>query len=90
MVGLPGLATDVMTVSQTLTFRTNLYKLKEEREIEPVTFLNMVSSLLYEKRSVLSPISYTMTSCPTILTLGYAWDTQFWSLLRGANYRGTR
>ena len=50
MVGLPGLATDVLTVSQKLKFRTSLYQLREEREIRPVTFMNMVSSLLYEKR----------------------------------------
>lgn len=50
MVGLPGLATDVMTVSQKLTFRTNLYKLREERDIRPQTFMNMISSLLYERR----------------------------------------
>eukprot|EP00035_Acanthoeca_spectabilis_P035064 m.32311 g.32311 ORF g.32311 m.32311 type:complete len:205 (-) comp7036_c1_seq1:68-682(-) len=50
MVGLPGLATDVLTVSQKLTYRCNLYKLKEEREMRPTTFMNAVSSLLYEKR----------------------------------------
>lgn len=50
MVGLPGLATDVMTVSQKLKFRCNLYELREEREMKPLTFMNMVSSLLYEKR----------------------------------------
>eukprot|EP00040_Diaphanoeca_grandis_P038871 m.257579 g.257579 ORF g.257579 m.257579 type:complete len:205 (-) comp35439_c0_seq1:364-978(-) len=50
MVGLPGLATDVLTVSSKLDFRTNLYKLREERDMEPATFMNMISSLLYEKR----------------------------------------
>ena len=33
-----------------MTFRHNLYKLREEREMKPVTFLNAVCSLLYEKR----------------------------------------
>ncbi|TIB81278.1 NAD(P)-binding protein [Wallemia mellicola] len=44
-VGLPGLASDVLTL-----FRTNMYKLKEGREIEPNTFAHLVSSTLYERR----------------------------------------
>ncbi len=35
-----------------MTFRHNMYKLKEEREMSPKTFLNAVCSLLYEKRCV--------------------------------------
>jgi len=50
MVGMPGLATDVLTVSQKLQFKVNLYKLREEREIKPKTFMNLISSVLYEKR----------------------------------------
>lgn len=49
-VGLPGLATDVQTVSQRLKFRLNLYELRENRRIKPKTFLSMVSNLLYERR----------------------------------------
>lgn len=49
-VGLPGLATDVQTVSQKLRFRLNLYELRENRNIKPKTFMSMVSSLLYERR----------------------------------------
>jgi len=49
-VGLPGLATDVQTVSQRLKFRLNLYELRENRQIKPKTFLSMVSNLLYERR----------------------------------------
>lgn len=49
-VGLPGLATDVQTVSQRLNFRLNLYELRENRKIKPKTFLSMVSNLLYERR----------------------------------------
>ncbi|CAN0495201.1 unnamed protein product, partial [Ectocarpus sp. 12 AP-2014] len=37
-VGLPGLATDVITMKELLTFRLNLYRLREEREIKPETF----------------------------------------------------
>lgn len=48
--GLPGLATDVLTVSDKLRFRINLYKLREEREIEPKTLVSLISSMLYEKR----------------------------------------
>lgn len=49
-VGLAGLATDVQTVSNRLKFRLNLYTLRENRDIKPETFMNMVSHLLYEKR----------------------------------------
>lgn len=49
-VGLPGLATDVQTVSQRLKFRLNLYELRENRHIKPKTFMSMVSNLLYERR----------------------------------------
>lgn len=49
-IGLPGLATDVQTVSQRLKFRLNLYELRENREIKPKTFMSMVSNLLYERR----------------------------------------
>jgi len=49
-VGLPGLATDVQTVSQRLKFRLNLYELRENRQIKPKTFMSMVSNLLYERR----------------------------------------
>ncbi|ORZ39920.1 nucleophile aminohydrolase [Catenaria anguillulae PL171] len=48
--GLAGLGTDVQTLSERFRFKTNMYKLKEEREIEPKTFTHMVSSTLYEKR----------------------------------------
>jgi len=33
-----------------LVFRSNLYKLREERELSPEAFAAMLSSLLYEKR----------------------------------------
>lgn len=49
-LGLPGLATDVQTVSQRLKFRLNLYELRENRRIKPRTFMSMVSNLLYERR----------------------------------------
>lgn len=49
-VGLAGLATDVQTLRNLLEFRTNHYKLKEEREISVQTLSHLLSTLLYEKR----------------------------------------
>jgi 20S proteasome subunit beta 3 len=49
-VGLTGLATDVLSVCQTLTMKCNLYKLQENREIKPLAFAGLLSTLLYEKR----------------------------------------
>ena len=51
-LGLAGLATDVQTVHQRLNFRAELYKLREEREIDFNVMLSMVSNILYERRSV--------------------------------------
>lgn len=50
MFGLPGLATDVLTLSERFRFKINMYKLREERDIEPETFAHMLSATLYEKR----------------------------------------
>lgn len=49
-LGLTGLATDVLTLKEDFRLKNNLYKLREEREIEPRTLANLVSSSLYEKR----------------------------------------
>ncbi|EKM53269.1 uncharacterized protein PHACADRAFT_259498 [Phanerochaete carnosa HHB-10118-sp] len=49
-VGLPGLATDVTTLREQFRYRVNMYTIKEEREIEPQTFAQLVSSTLYERR----------------------------------------
>jgi len=49
-IGLPGLATDVMTFANELKFHTNLYNLSENREMAPRTFLSMVSNFLYKRR----------------------------------------
>lgn len=50
MVGLAGLASDVQTLDQLLRFRMNLYELREEREMTPKVFTNLLSNMLYEKR----------------------------------------
>ncbi|KAL3806254.1 hypothetical protein ACHAXA_001077 [Cyclostephanos tholiformis] len=49
-VGLAGLATDVQTLDQLLRFRMDLYELREEREMSPKVFTNLLSNMLYEKR----------------------------------------
>jgi 20S proteasome subunit beta 3 len=49
-LGLPGLATDTLTVRDRLKFRLNLYELRESRKIHPKTFASLVSNMLYEKR----------------------------------------
>lgn len=49
-LGLTGLATDISTVHETLRYKTNLYRLREERTPAPLTFANLISSSLYEKR----------------------------------------
>lgn len=49
-LALTGLATDVLTVHEDFRKKTNMYKLTEDRNIEPETFANLVSSSLYERR----------------------------------------
>ncbi|KAJ1964235.1 proteasome core particle subunit beta 3 [Dipsacomyces acuminosporus] len=49
-IGLPGLATDVKTLHDRFRFRVNIYRQREERVIEPKTFSNLVSHMLYERR----------------------------------------
>ena len=36
--------------SQKLEYRREMYKLRENRDIKPEAFMNLVSSMLYEKR----------------------------------------
>jgi 20S proteasome subunit beta 3 len=49
-LGLGGLASDVITLSQDFRMKHNLYKLREDRDIEPKTFAHLVSATLYERR----------------------------------------
>jgi len=49
-VGLPGLQTDAQTLYENFKFNVNLYKLREERDITPRVFSNMVASMLYQRR----------------------------------------
>lgn len=50
LLGLSGLATDVATVHEELKMKTDLYKLREDRDIKPRTFDSLVSNYLYAKR----------------------------------------
>jgi 20S proteasome subunit beta 3 len=49
-LGLPGLATDVTTLSDQFRYKVNMYRLREEREISPEVMAHLVSTSLYEKR----------------------------------------
>jgi 20S proteasome subunit beta 3 len=49
-MGLTGLASDVTSLKDNLNFKTNLYKLSENREIKPEAFSALLSTMLYEKR----------------------------------------
>ncbi|EIN04629.1 20S proteasome subunit beta 3 [Punctularia strigosozonata HHB-11173 SS5] len=76
-LGLPGLATDVTTLYERFRFRTNMYTIKEEREISPETFAHLVSSTLYEHRfgpyfiePVIAGISAAPTASPSAVSSG--------------------
>jgi 20S proteasome subunit beta 3 len=49
-LGCAGLATDNQTFLQTMQFHSNLYKLREGREMSPRVFSNLCQTVLYEKR----------------------------------------
>lgn len=63
LLGLTGLGTDIQTLyifslnsftnlysHALMEFKLNLYNLRENREMKPTTFMNLVSTSLYEKR----------------------------------------
>jgi 20S proteasome subunit beta 3 len=50
MIGLGGLTTDAQTLYNKFKFRHNLFKLRENREMEPDVFSHLVSTMLYEHR----------------------------------------
>jgi 20S proteasome subunit beta 3 len=49
-IGLAGLGTDAETLAQRFKFKHNLFKLREERDIKPSAFGQLVSATLYERR----------------------------------------
>ena len=50
VLGLTGLRSDQLSFSQHLQFRTNMYKLREERDITGKALTALVASMLYERR----------------------------------------
>ena len=44
------LGTDVLTLHEKFRYRLNMYRMKEDRDIEPETFAKLMSSTLYERR----------------------------------------
>jgi len=50
LIGFGGLATDVATVYEDIKMKTDLYKLREDRDIKPRTFDSLVTNYLYSKR----------------------------------------
>ncbi|KAG8478063.1 hypothetical protein CXB51_027382 [Gossypium anomalum] len=63
-LGLSGLATNAQTLYQRLAFRHKLYQLREERDMKPETFANLVSAiLLFFTRKVVKEMRF-MTYFP--------------------------
>ena len=50
LVGYAGLATDAQTLRNTIRFRLNLLKLKDDRELQPSSISSLIGSLLYSRR----------------------------------------
>ena len=52
ILGLGGLGTDIQTFSAQMEQKVNLYTLKENKEMKPITFCNLVAYSLFEKRYI--------------------------------------
>mmetsp|Transcript_35082 Transcript_35082/g.31609 ORF Transcript_35082/g.31609 Transcript_35082/m.31609 type:complete len:204 (+) Transcript_35082:43-654(+) len=50
LLGLTGLGSDIQTFHALMEYKLNLYTLKENREMKPQTFANLIATSLYEKR----------------------------------------
>lgn len=50
LLGLSGLLTDCVSFYQLVRYHVTMLKLKENRTIQPKSFINLVSYLLYSKR----------------------------------------
>lgn len=50
LMGLSGLATDIQTFALEMKRKVDLYKIKENVDLTPQLFINLVSSSLYEHR----------------------------------------
>ncbi|KAG5250844.1 Proteasome beta type 2 family protein [Salix suchowensis] len=69
-IGLSGLGTDAQTLYQRLVFRHKLYQLREERDMKPETFANLVSAVLSEKVSSVYAVFGPYFCQPVIAGLG--------------------
>lgn len=49
-LGICGLGTDRQTLSEEMAQEVNLYTLREERDIKPTTFAQLLSKHLYSRR----------------------------------------
>lgn len=52
IMGLGGLGTDVQTFSALMEEKINLYTLKENKPMKPITFCNLVAYSLFQKRQI--------------------------------------
>lgn len=50
MLACAGLASDIQTMHRTLRFHTNLFHLREEREMKPQSVATFVANMLYQRR----------------------------------------
>lgn len=62
IMGLGGLGTDIQTFSALMEQKINLYTLKENKPMKPVTFCNLVAFSLFEKRLCVSYAGLGATS----------------------------
>ena len=58
LLGMSGLLTDCLTFYQLVRYHVTLLKLKENRTIQPQSFINLVGHLLYSKRFTTFSISF--------------------------------
>lgn len=50
LVGITGLISDMQSMVSLLQYRTNMYKMEENREMSPRVFTHVMSQMLYEHR----------------------------------------
>ena len=50
LLGLAGLATDIVTFHRKMKYKLKLYQLREGKNMKPETFARLVGTTLYEHR----------------------------------------
>lgn len=63
IMGLSGLGTDIQTFSALMEQKINLYTLKENKPMKPLTFCNLVAYSLFEKRYICAHSGSAAGSC---------------------------